>query len=442
MITSNSQTAAGPKLFALIAVFSVNVVTSSCNRPSPSARAGSGEPVEVAVAFPSFRDVQRHVEVTGTLYADEQAQIAALIPGRIVAMLKDVGDRVTPGELIARIDRTDYELARQQRQASVAEALSRLGLDRMPGPEFDPMVLPAVLRAKAQEENARAKFERGKLLYESEPPLISTQDFADLQTTHEVASHNVTAEGLAGRTLLAQARSRAADLHIAEQQLKDTDIHAPERAGDEQGYAVAARITSVGEFIGAGQPVYTLVDVDPIKFRAETPERFSSDVRLGLTVRVRLDALADEQVGRITRISPQVDSRSRTFLLEAEIPNTDGRLKPGSFGIGRVETHMQTAMPFVPESAIVSFAGVIRIFTIESGKAVEHRIGTGEVIDGQVEVLGGTLAADAAVVISGANKLSNGASVRVVASTSSSGLAGEALSSAAEPSKASSRTSP
>lgn len=377
--------------------------------------------MEVRVAPVQRRSVQRGIDVTGTLYGDDEARISAKVAGRVIVVQKDIGDRVAADEIIAQVDRTDFELTRLQREAAMSEALSRLGLDAMPGEDFDLATLPAVRRAQAEEANAQSRLERGRQLFQNDPPLISEQEFADLQTSVEVASRNVNVEMLVAKSLLSTARSRAADLSVAEQALRDTEIRVPDRGSDTAGYAVAQRLVSVGEWVSAGQAVFALVDADPMKFRAEVPERYAGALQVGQRVNVNVEAYPESFAGVVRRQSPRVDSASRTFLIEAEIPNPDGRLKPGNFARGRIDTSVEPNVAFVPTAAIVSFAGVKRVFTVENGKAVEHRIQTGVEIDDSIEVVGATLPADAQVIIEGATKVSNGAAVTVLTPKSGGG---------------------
>jgi RND family efflux transporter MFP subunit len=429
MMASNLATRMVACLFALVAPTVCFV--ASCREQSKSVQPAGVQqaPVEVRVAPVQRRSVQRGIDVTGTLFGEDEVRISAKVAGRIVATQKDIGDRVAAGELVAQVDRTDFELTRLQREAAVSEALSRLGLDDMPGADFDLSTLPAVRRAQAEESNAKSRLERGRQLFQNDPPLISEQEFADLQTALEVASRNVSVEMLAGKALLSMARSRAADLAVAEQALRDTEIRAPDRGADTGGYAVAQRLVSVGEWVSAGQTVFALVDADPIKFRAEIPERYASALQVGQRVSVNVEAYPESFAGVVRRQSPSVDAASRTFVIEAEIPNVDGRLKPGNFARGRIDTIIEPNVAFVPSAAIVSFAGIKRVFTVNNGKASEHRIQTGLEIDGAIEVVGATLPADVEVIIEGATKVSNGAAVHVLSPKSDGGSGGSASAS-------------
>jgi hypothetical protein len=94
------------------------------------------------------------------------------------------------------------------------------------------------------------------------------------------------------------------------------------------------------------------------------------------------------------------------------VPNREGKLQSGSFATGFVETAVQKQVTFVPQEAIVSFAGVQKVFTVKDGKAVEHTIETGVRQGDQVQVVKGLTGIEP-VVITGASKLAHGAPVTV-----------------------------
>ena len=103
--------------FAIVMLLACAV--AGCKKESaraeiPGDRKQDAVPVTVAPAVVAA--VQRSVEVTGTLFGDEEATVSAKVPGRIVQILRDVGDRAASGEPLAQIDKTDYELAAAQKQ--------------------------------------------------------------------------------------------------------------------------------------------------------------------------------------------------------------------------------------------------------------------------------------------------------------------------------------
>lgn len=137
------------------------LATAACGRDEATS---SETPPEVAVSVtaPMRRELPRVTQVTGTLFGDEEATIAAKVEGRVVEVLKDLGDTVAPDDPLVRVDPTDYELERAEREGAFREALARLGLSELPGGGFDVETLPSVERARLQAENATARYERAR----------------------------------------------------------------------------------------------------------------------------------------------------------------------------------------------------------------------------------------------------------------------------------------
>jgi multidrug efflux pump subunit AcrA (membrane-fusion protein) len=386
--------------------------------------------------------VQRSVEITGTLFGDEEATVSAKVPGRVVQIIRDVGDRAGSGEPLAQIDKTDYELAVAQKNMAAMASLAKLGLTDIPGEDFDLNKVPTVERARLQTANAEAKFNRGQKLFEQKPPLISEQDYADLKTAFEVAKSNYDVELLTARSLLADARASRSDLQLESQRLRDTTVRAPEPASTQslaqstesltqstesltqrsqslskpaaEQYAVAARLVSIGEYVREGTALFRLVADDPVKYRAQVPEKFLSQVKAGQPVRLQVAAYPDVFEGAVSRISPQVDRTTRTFEVEMLVPNRAGKLQPGSFATGNILTRTEADVTLVPIDSLVTFAGVTKVFVVENGKAVEKKIETGQRVGDKVEVVSG-LSGQVAVVTEGRNRLATGAPVTVTA---------------------------
>jgi len=384
--------------------------TNAVVRPSAPAEA---DPVEVTLAPVEHRSIARFIEVMGTLFGEVETTISAKLSGRIVEIAADVGDEVLPGSTLAQIERTDYELALAERRTAVQAALAKVGLSEIPPEEFDPSRVPTVIRARAEASNAEARYERARQLFEQKPPLISAQDFADIRTQWEVAASGAEVELLTARAVLAEARTRQAEAAVAAQRLADTTVTAPGIPGSASlRYQVAERLVSLGEYVSEGRAMFRLVASDLIKFRADVPERFVGQVRSGQQVRVWVDAYGEPVEGRVARVSPRIDPQSRTFQVEVHIPNDSGRLKPGAFARGAIQTRVDDGVAFVPEAAVVTFAGVQKVFSVADGRAVEHRVRLGDRADGLVEIAGGLGASS--VVIRGAAGLTDGVLVRAI----------------------------
>lgn len=363
------------------------VALSGC-RDKPLSESGvdpESDPLPVRLVAVQIRPADRFLEVTGTLYGQEEMLIAAKVPGRVVEIRAELGDVVAHGGMLAQIDPTDYQLAVEEQQASLSASLARIGLEALPEGEVDLSELPPVARARAEELNAAARLNRARKLYERTPPLISEQDFADITTQHEVAATSAAVELMNARSLLAEARIQASRLRTAHQRLADAMVIAPTEL--PLNYRVASRRVSIGEIVSQGQALFRLVASDRVKFRGFVPERYAAQVAVGIRAQVLVDAFPTPFDAVVSRVAPTVDIATRSFEVEIEASNPDGQLKPGSFVRARLLVSTEPEARFVPASAVAQFAGVQRVYSVSDGKVVEHRVRLGGPIESQYELL-------------------------------------------------------
>lgn len=400
---------------------------AGCDKPEANLTAPRDmSPLDVHIEPVRTENAQRTVEVVGSLSANQSATISAKVAGRVAALYKDMGDQVQGDELLAEIEKKDYELAVAQKALAMREALSRLGLKELPEGEFDLAKVPTVERAKLQVENADAKLKRGQQLHGQTPPLLSDQDFADLQTAAAVALKNFDVELLNAQTVLVEAKARKADMDVANRALEDTAVRAARfaglspatqsptdaSAGKQSTYLVAQRLVTVGEYVKEGTPLFKLVEVDPMKLRALVPEKHAAEIALGQKVRVNVEAYPDDFWGHVARINPEVDQASRTFQIEVVIPNPRRSLKPGGFAKASVHTRIDPNVLFVPAKTVATFAGVTKVYTIRDGKAVEMVVETGPRRGDAVEIVRG-LKQGESVIVTGSSRLAGGVPVKV-----------------------------
>jgi multidrug efflux pump subunit AcrA (membrane-fusion protein) len=381
-------------------------------------------PVAVSLQKVKVAPMPQTVEVTRTLWGDEDSVISAKVSGRIQGIFKDVGDRLRPGDILAQLEKTDYELLLNQKELAMRESLAKLGLKDLPTGDFDAEQVPTVQRARLQSANATAKADRGRQLRAQTPPLLSEQDYADMVTVADVAKSNYEVERLMAQGALAEARARKSEIDMAQQRLLDTTVRVPSLDDDEPApatlpssadkpYAVTARLVSPGEYVKEGTALFRLVSDDPVKLRAITPEKYVADIKTGHKVRVIVEAYAQDFWGVVSRTNPQIDPANRTFQFEVLIPNAEHLLKPGGFAKGQVQVRVDSKAVLAPEKAIVSFAGISKVYVVRDGKAAEVVVKTSPNKRGEfVEILQG-LTGTEEVVVTGLNKLAPGVSVSV-----------------------------
>ncbi len=384
--------------------------------------------VEVRLATATPTPLQRSVETTGELFGEERVTLSAKVSGRVHAVLHDVGDEVDSGALLARLETLDYELSVAERERAIEQALAKLGLEALPdsAPDASPSVaaLPSVERARARAANAKARFERGVMLRKSEAATMSEQELADLSTAYDVARSELTIAELDARAQLAELRTLSAQLASARQRLAETRIAAPVglRPSDTDGvaakqrYAVAARLVGVGDFVTVGAPLFELVDRDPIELRVRVPEKHAVEIAVGQAVKFAVEGERERVAGRVTRIAPLIDSRTRTLEVRIQAPNTEGRLRVGAFARAEIFTRMDPDALTVPRSAVTVFAGVSKLFVVEEGRAQERAVELGAQLGDTLEIVSGLEAGESYVLEPPAN-LASGTPVRAAEAT-------------------------
>jgi RND family efflux transporter MFP subunit len=151
--------------------------------------------------------------------------------------------------------------------------------------------------------------------------------------------------------------------------------------------------------------------MQPLRLQTAVPEREARTIRTGQPVRVTVEGAPGTHSGRIARISPSFDETNRTLLVETEVSNTSGILRPGAFSRAEIVVAAGYKALLVPTAAVTSFAGIDRVFTIADGKASEKRIRAGRRSDEGVEILDGIKSGDEVILNPG--NMANGEAVVV-----------------------------
>jgi len=333
----------------------------------------------------------RTVAVTGTLAADMEVVAGFKVPGRVIEIPVDLGTPVRKGQTLARLDPTDFRLRVEQAEAALRQVRAGLGLPpEGTDDKVDPGRTALVREAEAVLEEARQNRSRMEVLWEKEYIARADYDASLAKLLVAEGRYQAAVEEIRNRTeLLAERRS---GLELARQQLADTVLRAPIDG------AVRERKASVGDYLAAGAPVVGLVKTHPLRLRVAVPERDAPSVRAGQVVRLRLEGDSALHTGRVVRLSPAIQEQNRTLAVEAEVANPSGRLRPGAFARAEIVVQAERPVVLAPASAIVTFAGLEKVFGISDGRAVERKIRTGRRLGDKVEILEGLAKGDRIVV--------------------------------------------
>src|SRR2546426_1085433 len=356
----------------------------------PKSKASTPPPRAVQVTPAAERTVARTVSATGTLAADEQVVLGTKVAGRLAEITVDLGTRVRRGQAVGKLDQSDFKLRVDQAEAALQQARVRLGLAPTGSDErVDPEKTAIVRQARAMLDDARLIRDRSGKLMEME--LIARAQLDSVEASLQVAEaryQDALEEVRNRQAIIAQRRS---ELDLARQQLADTVIVSPLDG------AVSLKQASVGEYLTAGAPISTLVRMHPLRLRVPVPEREGAAVRAGHAVSLTVEGDSTVYRGRVVRLSPIVQEQNRTLLVEAEVPNERGFLRPGSFARVDIMTEVSQPVVTVPASAIITFAGVEKVLIVRQGKTAEIRVTTGRRLGEDVEILDGLKRGDPVV---------------------------------------------
>lgn len=362
------------------------------------------EPVAVTVSVAAVveQPIKRFIRVSGTLHAQEDAEVAAEVAGRVVATPVERGSRVGANGSLVRLMAADGEAQAIEAQANAAQIEARLGMAG--DAPFAAERVPEVANARAALHLARTEFERARMLHQRQ--LLSQAEFDQRSAQTEAAERQYemaknSAEQQYQSLLAARARVR-----LAQKALADTTVRAP-FAG-----IVGERFVSVGDYVTPGTTVATVMRVDPLRVELTVPEQYVSAVASGRAVTFEVDAYPGETfVGQVRYVSPSLAADTRALTLEAIVPNGANRLKPGFFATAQIEQAKMLPGLLVPAAAVRTVAGTARVFVVTGDRVEERVVMVGQQVGEQVEITSG-LSKGERVVANGADRIVDG--VRVV----------------------------
>ena len=299
------------------------------------------------------RNLAQGLAISGALKAVNSAIIKARVPGELQGLTVREGDLVKAGQVVARVDATEYA--------------SR------------------VKQAQEQADSARAQIDIAQRQYDNNRALVQ-QGFIS-KTALDTSSSNLVA---------AQANHKAAmaSVDVARKSVEDTVLRSPISG------IVSQRLAQPGERIGVDARVLEIVDLSRIELEAAISASDSVDVSVGQEAQLQIEGASQTLAARVVRINPSAQAGSRSVLVYLSIANPAG-LRQGLFAQGTLGT-AQRSMLAVPLSAVRTDKPVPYVQTIENGRVVQRTVELGPRGDADGEVMVGVKGiADNASVIRG-----------------------------------------
>jgi len=332
----------------------VGNVAAKGQTPAPAAAPARQEvAVPVQVEVPKRGTVSAALVASSTLETEQQADVVAKTDGLVVRMHVDEGANVAKGQVLAEIDDADKKIALQQ--------------------------------ARLKAEASAREYERAQRSHQDQ--LISQQDFERLRSTNDLAQ---------------------ADVESAALSLSYTKILAP------FGGRIVDRAVVQGRHIKPGEKLFTIANMTPLVARVFLPEKDVAGLRLGQTAELVLEAAGGQRLpGRVTRISPVVDTNTGTIKVTVEALSLTPGARPGSFTTVRIVTDTHKDALLVPKAAVVREDSTDYLFVADGSRARRCKVTLGYPSDGRIEVAAG-LSGRESVIIAGQGSLKDGARVDVL----------------------------
>jgi multidrug efflux pump subunit AcrA (membrane-fusion protein) len=391
-----------------IAVMTIAAAMMSCGRNARQNHSAESEAViAVRVQQPAKATRPFTIMASGTVEAQDTIDMGFLVAGRVARVLAEEGQHVRKGQALAELDATDYQLGLQaaEGQAGIAQAnmdKAQAGARR-----------EEVEQARAAFEKAQADYQRYQQLYARKS--MAPADFSKVEAGYRTAKaqYEIALNG-------ARTEDRSAAGYAVRQAQAQADLNR-KRVSDARLLSpidgiIARRSIDPGEMAGIGAPVFSIVNLNPVRVRVGIPEAEIGKVRMGQGAIISIPALDKlEFRGKVDLVGVAADPNSRTFTAKIAVPNPKFLLKAGMIAEAAIETSGAIHAITIPGEAIVhdpQGSTLVYIYYPDHKRVHERRVETGTVRDRDIEVLSG-LTGDELVVIAGQHKVREGSRVEV-----------------------------
>ena len=338
-MNSNSLTSS-IVLILLVAGVGCRSRTEELLKPSPAA-------IEVVTAVITTRPMPRSFPLTGSLVADQQADVAANASGRVIRTFFDRGALVQKGDVLVQLDILAAQLSENVAQANFESA-------------------------QAQQQLADTQCQRDQDLLNK--GALSREEWERIESQCRISA--------------ATAKAAAAQAALAKKALRDATVRAPFSG------LIGDRFISVGEYVQPASKVASIVQISPLRLQLSAPEEHVGYVTPNGEVAFQVPAYPKETfTGIINYIAPEVRPTSRDLVFDALIPNKDHRLRPGMFATATLKLSDEP-LPAVPRSSLRTQNATHRLLMVIEDHIEERVVQIGSERDGYVVVLDGARAGE------------------------------------------------
>lgn len=343
------------------------VLSLSCSKDPKALSAGASISIAVRTARVEPRPLDLTLDITGSLVSSVAVDVKTEFAGRLLAMRKQEGDRVSQGELLAQLEDINARLAAAQARANLEVARA------------------ALERAKVAEDHARTEQERAQNLLKSGG--ITDRDFQAAQVTARDARAQV-------KLAEAQVDQSQQALAMAQKRLSDCRINSPINGQVER------KVVNPGSWVDVNALLYRLVDNQRLELQTFVASSDLARVAKGQRVRFSVATYpGDVFDARVQTVSAGIDSQNRSALVRAAVPNPTGQLKAGMFVKGRIITGAKAHAIMLPADALWRRVGQPSyVYVVEQNKARKREVKTGQEEPQGIEITEGLFGGEQVVV--------------------------------------------
>jgi multidrug efflux pump subunit AcrA (membrane-fusion protein) len=367
----------------------------------------ANQPVPVRLRAPNRVQQPVSVMVGGSVEANITALTAFQIAGRVAKVYVDEGQPVAKGQILAELDPADYQNAYD---AALGQAEAARAVDLKSQNGLRPQELE---QSRIDFERTEDEYKRMKFLYDHQS--LAANDFHKIEAAYLASRqrYEMAKAGTRGeekQSAGAQARAAAAQMNEARKRLGDCLLRAP-----ISGFVGMKRI-NVGDTVAAGNPVFSVLDLNPVLVRAAIPEAEIGKLAEGARTTVTIPSLGGQSFeGKVEALGVAADPASRTYTAKIAVPNPNRILKAGMVSQARIFGAKIVNALTVPGAAIVRDArGVPQVFVYypQQQRVFARRVELGSLIGDEVEITSGLEATDQ-VVVAGQQNVREGSIARL-----------------------------
>ncbi|RNC68474.1 MAG: efflux RND transporter periplasmic adaptor subunit [Desulfuromonadales bacterium] len=389
-------------------VFILGASLSACTSEQHK-KESNGEAVPVTVGRVQHVQERETVSVSGTVATpNSPVNVSFLVSGKVVFVGPREGEYVRKGQVLARIDPTDFNLSVKSATAQAANAQAAME-------KAMNSARPELLeQARIAFERAEDEHRRMKMLYDSKS--LAPNDYLKYKAAYDRAKQDYEQAKIGGQKedkALAKAsfNQAVAHLDVAKKALSDATLCAP-----MDGY-VAKRSIEPGDTAAVGRPVFEIVQMDPVEVNVGVPETDVHLVRIGQKADISVPALPGKTFqGTVRVINVSADPSTRTYMTRISVANREHLLRVGMVAEATIRGDRTIDMTTLPGDAVVrdpQGATQVYVYYPDQKRVYAKRVEIGAAVNKNIQIKSG-LSGNELIVLAGQTKLKNG---QVVAAT-------------------------